>query len=124
MFMLSFIDPAMVLSMFMSFIDPDVVLSMLMLSFIDPAIVLSMFMLSYIDPAIVLPMFMLQYIYKQTIKKPGQIHFHSKRTDTITILRVVRSPARIFMVQKLTVQEIFQISVASWHIYCKYFMEP
>ena len=27
-----------------------------------------------------------QYIYKQTIKKPGQIHFLSKRTDTITIL--------------------------------------
>jgi hypothetical protein len=27
-----------------------------------------------------------QYIYKQTIKKHGQIHFQSKRTDTITIL--------------------------------------
>ena len=32
-----------------------------MLSFIDPAIVLSMFMLSFIDPAIVLSMFMLSF---------------------------------------------------------------
>jgi hypothetical protein len=39
--------------MFMlSFIDPAIVLFMFMLSFIDPAIVLSMFMLSFIDPAI------------------------------------------------------------------------
>jgi hypothetical protein len=39
--------------MFMlSFIDPAIVLSMFMLSFIDPAIVLFMFMLSFIDPAI------------------------------------------------------------------------
>ena len=48
MFMLSSIDPAIVLSMFMlSFIDPAIVLSMFMLSSIDPAIVLSMFMLSF-----------------------------------------------------------------------------
>ena len=25
-----------------------------------------------------------QYIYKQTIKKPAQMHFHSKRLHTIT----------------------------------------
>jgi hypothetical protein len=60
LFMLSFIDPAILLSMFMlSFIDPAVLLSMFLLSFIDPAIVLSMFMLSFIDPAILLSMFML-----------------------------------------------------------------
>ena len=46
----------------LSFIDPAIVLSMFMLSFIDPAIVLSMFMLSFIDPAIVLSMFMLSFI--------------------------------------------------------------
>jgi hypothetical protein len=39
------------------FIDPAIVLSMFMLSFIDPAIVLSMFMLSFIDHAIVLSIF-------------------------------------------------------------------
>jgi hypothetical protein len=48
MFMLSFTDPVIVLSMFMlSFIVPTIVLSMFMLSFTDPAIVLSMFMLSF-----------------------------------------------------------------------------
>jgi hypothetical protein len=35
---------------------------MFILSFIDPAIILSMFMLSVIDPAIVLSMFMLSCI--------------------------------------------------------------
>jgi hypothetical protein len=49
MFMLSFIDTAIVLSMFMlSFIDSAIVLSMFMLSFSYPAIVLSMFMLTFI----------------------------------------------------------------------------
>ena len=51
-------------SMFMlSFINPAIVLSMVILSFIDPAIVLSMFRLSFIDPAIVLSMFMLSFMF-------------------------------------------------------------
>jgi hypothetical protein len=36
---------------------------MFVLSFIDPAIVLSMFMLFFIDPVIVLSMFMLSFIF-------------------------------------------------------------
>ena len=36
---------------------------MFMLSFIDPAIVLSMFMLSFTDPAIILSMFMLSFTF-------------------------------------------------------------
>jgi hypothetical protein len=64
MFMLSFIDHAIVLVMFMlSFIDHAIVLVMFMLSFIDHAIVLAMFMLSFIDHAIVVKvMFMLSFI--------------------------------------------------------------
>jgi hypothetical protein len=44
---------------------------MFMLSFIDPAIVLSMFMLSFIDPTIVLSMFMLSFIeqYNSRVNK-------------------------------------------------------
>jgi hypothetical protein len=47
----------------LSFTDPAIVLSMFMLSFTDPAIVLSMFMLSFTDPAIVLSMCMLSFIF-------------------------------------------------------------
>jgi hypothetical protein len=36
---------------------------MFMLSFIEPAMVLSMFMLSFIEPAMVLSMFMLSFIF-------------------------------------------------------------
>jgi len=64
--MLSIIDTAIVLSMFMlSIIDTAIVLvlTMFMLSIIDTAIVLSMFMLSIIDTAIVLTMFMLSIIF-------------------------------------------------------------
>ena len=46
----------------MSYIDTAIVLPMFMLSYIDTAIVLPMFMMSYIDTAIVLPMFMMSYI--------------------------------------------------------------
>ena len=47
----------------LSFIYPAIGLSMFMLSFIYPAIGLSMFMLSFIYPAIVLSMFMLSFIF-------------------------------------------------------------
>jgi hypothetical protein len=40
---------------------------MFMLSFTDPAIVLSMFMLSFTDPAIVLSMFMMTYLLTQLL---------------------------------------------------------